>query len=218
MAEVKKITGAFTGAYAINPFNRREIPIWISEYVLAGYGTGAIMGVPCGDDRDHKFARHFNLPITNIIGSHYNGMEANPTYEAVLENSGFLDGMPMKAAIEVVVQKLEELGIGARQINYKMRDAGWSRQRYWGEPFPVIYRGDWPYAMDEKDLPLELPDSNDFRPSGTGEGPLANLKDWVHIGDDKRRDTNTMPTHAGAAWYFLRFTDPDNDHHGVHAA
>ena len=212
MAEVKKITGAFTGAYAINPFNGREIPIWLSEYVLAGYGTGAIMGVPCGDERDHKFARHFNLPITNIIGSYYNGEEANPTYDATLENSDFLNGLPMREAMKVVTDKLEKMGIGQRQVNYKMRDAGWSRQRYWGEPFPVIYRDDIPYPMDEKDLPLELPDSNDFRPAGTGEGPLANLKDWVQISEHERRDTNTMPTHAGAAWYFLRFADPRNDH------
>jgi leucyl-tRNA synthetase len=211
MAEVKKITGAFTGAYAVNPFNQREIPIWISEYVLAGYGTGAIMGVPCGDERDHKFAKHFNLPITNIIGAHYNGEEANPTYDAILENSDFLNGLQMKTAMQVVVNKLEELGLGERQVNYKMRDAGWSRQRYWGEPFPVIYRDDMPYAMDEKDLPLELPELHDFRPSGTGEGPLANLKEWVHMNQYERRDANTMPTHAGAAWYFLRFTDPHND-------
>lgn len=211
MAEVKKITGAFTGAYAINPFNGREIPVWISEYVLAGYGTGAIMGVPCGDERDHKFAKHFSLPVTNIIGSHYDGKEANPTYDAILVNSDFLNGIPMREAIQVVVSRLEERGIGQRQVNYKMRDAGWSRQRYWGEPFPVVYRDDMPYAMEEKDLPLELPDSNDFRPSGTGEGPLANLKDWVHVSDNERRDTNTMPTHAGAAWYFLRFTDPHNE-------
>jgi leucyl-tRNA synthetase len=210
MAEVKKITGAFTGAFAINPFDGREIPIWISEYVLAGYGTGAIMGVPCGDERDHKFAKHFNLPVTNIIGSHYDGKEANPTYDATLENSGFLNGLTMRNAIGVVVKKLEEMGIGQRQVNYKMRDAGWSRQRYWGEPFPVVYRDDMPYAMEEKDLPLELPDSNDFRPSGTGEGPLANLPDWVNISANEKRDTNTMPTHAGAAWYFLRFTDPHN--------
>lgn len=211
MAEVKKITGAFTGAYAINPFSKREIPIWISEYVLAGYGTGAIMAVPCGDERDHKFAKHFNLPITNIIGSHYNGEEANPTYDAVLENSDFLNGLQMRKAIDVVVNKLEELGIGKRQVNYKMRDAGWSRQRYWGEPFPIVFRDDIPYPMDEKDLPLALPDSNDFRPSGTGEGPLANLKNWIHINERERRDSNTMPTHAGAAWYFLRFMDPHNE-------
>ncbi len=211
MAEVKKITGAFTGAYAINPFNNKQIPVWISEYVLAGYGTGAIMGVPCGDERDHKFAKHFSLPITNIIGKHYDGTEANSTYDAILENSEFLNGLLMKDGINVVVRKLEELGIGTRQVNYKMRDAGWSRQRYWGEPFPVVFRDDVPYAMEEKDLPLRLPESNNFKSSGSGEGPLANLKDWINVGPDQRRDSNTMPTHAGAAWYFLRYMDPHND-------
>lgn len=135
MAEVKKITGCFTGAYAIHPFSKTPIPVWISEYVLIGYGTGAIMAVPCGDERDHKFAKHFKLPITNIIGNYYNGEEANPTKDAVLENSDFLNGMVMHQAIDVAIDKLEASGIGKRQINYKMRDAGWSRQRYWGEPF-----------------------------------------------------------------------------------
>ncbi len=212
MAEVKKITGAFTGAYAINPFNGREIPIWISEYVLAGYGTGAIMGVPCGDERDHKFAKHFKLPITNIIGSHYNGEEANPTKDAILENSDFLNGMVMHKAIDVVATKLQEMGIGKRQVNYKMRDAGWSRQRYWGEPFPVIFKDGMPYAVKESELPLELPPSDNFKPSGNGEGPLANLTDWINFAPDQKRDSNTMPTHAGAAWYFLRYMDPHNDH------
>jgi leucyl-tRNA synthetase len=211
MAEVKKITGAFTGAYAINPLDGREVPVWISEYVLAGYGTGAIMAVPCGDERDHKFAKHFNLPITNIIGDFYNGTEANPTKDAILQNSGFLNGLVMHKAIDVVIAKLEEKGRGKSQINYKMRDAGWSRQRYWGEPFPVFYENDIPYAMEENDLPLELPASNNFKSSGNGEGPLANLNDWVNFSEGKRRDTNTMPTHAGAAWYFLRYTDPHND-------
>jgi leucyl-tRNA synthetase len=210
MAEVKKITGAFTGAYAINPFNGREIPIWISEYVLAGYGTGAIMAVPCGDERDHKFAKHFNLPITNIIGSHYNGEEANATKEAILENSDFLNGMVMHKAIDVVATKLEEMGIGKRQVNYKMRDAGWSRQRYWGEPFPVVFKDDMPYAMKESELPLELPPSDNFKPSGNGEGPLANLQDWINFAPGLKHDSNTMPTHAGAAWYFLRYMDPHN--------
>jgi leucyl-tRNA synthetase len=211
MAEVKKITGAFTGAFAINPFNGRQIPIWISEYVLAGYGTGAIMAVPCGDERDHKFAKHFNIPITNIIGSHYNGEEANPTKDAVLENSDFLNGMVMRDAIDVVVSKLEEKGIGKLQVNYKMRDAGWSRQRYWGEPFPIVFKDDVPFAMEESELPLMLPDSDNFKPSGSGEGPLANLKDWINFSPGMRRDSNTMPTHAGAAWYFLRYMDPHND-------
>jgi leucyl-tRNA synthetase len=210
MAEVKKITGVFTGSYAIHPFNGKRIPIWISEYVLVGYGTGAIMGVPCGDERDHKFAKHFDIPITNIIGSYYNGEEANPTKEAILENSDFLNGLVMHKAIDVAIQKIESSGIGERKVNYKMRDAGWSRQRYWGEPFPVIFRDDIPYAMDEKDLPLELPHSDDFKPAGNGEGPLANVKEWVYINEHEKRDTNTMPTHAGAAWYFLRYTDPGN--------
>ncbi|HNR73085.1 MAG: leucyl-tRNA synthetase [Bacteroidetes bacterium OLB12] len=210
MAEVKKITGAFTGAYAINPFNGKQIPVWISEYVLAGYGTGAIMAVPCGDERDHKFAKHFNIPITNIIGSHYNGNEANPTKEAILENSGFLNGLVMSKAIDVAIDEIEKRGIGKRQVNYKMRDAGWSRQRYWGEPFPVYFKGDVPYAMKESELPLELPETNSFKPSGNGEGPLANLPDWINFAADKKRDSNTMPTHAGAAWYFLRYMDPHN--------
>src|SRR5215204_5392110 len=211
MAEVKKITGCFTGAFAVNPFNGREIPIWISEYVLAGYGTGAIMGVPCGDERDHKFAKHFGIPITNIIGDHYNGEEANATKDAILQNSDFINGMLMRDAIDVVIAKIEEAGIGKRQINYKMRDAGWSRQRYWGEPFPVVYKDDIPYAMDEKQLPLELPPMDEFKSAGTGEGPLGNSREWVYVSENEKRDTNTMPTHAGAAWYFLRFMDPHND-------
>lgn len=210
MAEVKKITGAFTGAYAINPFSGKQVPVWISEYVLAGYGTGAIMAVPCGDERDFKFAKHFNIPITNIIGKHFDGTDANPTKEAILENSGFLNGLVMHEAIEVSIKTLEEKGIGKRQINYKMRDAGWSRQRYWGEPFPVVFKDDMPYAMKESELPLTLPDSNNFKPSGNGEGPLANLSEWIHFAPDARRDSNTMPTHAGAAWYFLRYMDPHN--------
>ena len=210
MAEVKKITGCFSGSYAIHPFSGKKIPIWISEYVLIGYGTGAIMGVPCGDERDHKFARHFKIPITNIIGSYYNGEEANPTKDAILENSDFLNGLVMHKAIEVAINKIEATGVGERKVNYKMRDAGWSRQRYWGEPFPVIFMDNIPYAMDDKDLPLELPHSDDFKPAGNGEGPLANVKDWVYISEHEKRDTNTMPTHAGAAWYFLRYTDPHN--------
>lgn len=211
MAEVKKITGAFTGAFAVNPFNGLYVPVWISEYVLAGYGTGAIMGVPCGDERDHKFAKHFNIPITNIIGKHYTGEEANPTKEAILENSDFLNGLVMHKALDVVIDELEKRGIGQKQINYKMRDAGWSRQRYWGEPFPVVFKNDIPYPMAERELPLELPPSNNFKPSGTGEGPLANLTDWINFAPGQKRDSNTMPTHAGAAWYFLRYMDPHNE-------
>ncbi len=206
MAE-KKISGVFTGAYAINPFDSREIPIWISEYVLAGYGTGAIMAVPCGDERDFKFAKHFNIPVTNIIGSYYNGEEANPTNDAILENSGFLNGVLMRDAVEVVIGKIEELGIGVRKTNYKMRDAAFSRQRYWGEPFPIVWKNGIAYPLDEKELPLELPHVDSYKPGPEGEGPLANITEWT----DRALETNTMPGYAGSSWYFLRYMDPQND-------
>jgi leucyl-tRNA synthetase len=207
----KSITGAFTGAYAINPFDGKQIPIWISEYVLAGYGTGAIMAVPCGDERDFKFAQHFTIPITNIIGTHFNGTEANPTKEAILENSGFLTGLQMKEAIGVAINKIEELGIGKRKVNYKMRDAGFSRQRYWGEPFPIIWDKDGvPTALDANQLPLELPHVEKYGPGPEGEGPLANITDWVNTSEG-RRETSTMPGYAGSSWYFLRYMDPNND-------
>jgi len=209
MAE-KKITGVFTGSYAINPFNEREIPVWISEYVLAGYGTGAIMAVPCGDQRDFLFAKHFNIPITNIIGSHYNGEEANPTKDAILENSGFINGLVMKDAIDVVINKLEEMGIGVRKVNYKMRDAAFSRQRYWGEPFPIVWKNGIAYPLDESELPVVLPHMDDLKPGPDGEGPLANLVEWVNY-KDGTREVNTMPGYAGSSWYFLRYMDPDND-------
>lgn len=206
MAE-KKITGCFTGAYAINPFSGRAIPIWISEYVLAGYGTGAIMAVPCGDERDHKFAQHFNISITNIIGDAYNGQEANPTKDAVLENSDFLNGMVMRKAIDVVIDKLEALGIGTRKTNYRMRDAAFSRQRYWGEPFPIVWVGNTAYALPESELPLLLPEVESYSPGPEGQGPLANIPEWT----DRQLETNTMPGYAGSSWYFLRYMDPGND-------
>lgn len=205
MAE-KRITGCFTGAYAANPFGGREIPIWISEYVLAGYGTGAIMAVPCGDERDYKFARHFNIPITNIIGDAYRGDEANPTKDAILENSGFLDGMIMRDAIEAVIRKLEEQGVGARKVNYKMRDAAFSRQRYWGEPIPVRWDNGIARPMEESELPLELPHVESYKPGPEGEGPLANIESWTA----RNLETNTMPGYAGSSWYFLRYMDPEN--------
>jgi leucyl-tRNA synthetase len=206
MAE-KKITGCFTGAYAINPFDGKEIPIWISEYVLAGYGTGAIMAVPCGDERDFKFAQHFNIPITNIIGSHFNGEEANPTKEAVLENSGFLNGLVMKDAMEVAINKLTELGIGTKKVNYRMRDAAFSRQRYWGEPFPITWTKDGIAKEWKGDLPLELPHVETYSPGPDAQGPLANIPEWVA----QELETNTMPGYAGSSWYFLRYMDPNND-------
>ena len=209
MAE-KKITGVFTGSYALNPFNGREIPIWISEYVLIGYGTGAIMAVPCGDQRDFLFAKHFNIPITNIIGSYYNGEEANPTKDAILENSDFINGMVMKDAIEVVIQKIEEKGIGIRKVNYKMRDAAFSRQRYWGEPFPIVWKNGIAYPLDESELPVLLPHMDDLKPGPDGEGPLSNLDEWKNY-KDGTREVNTMPGYAGSSWYFLRYMDPGND-------
>ena len=209
MAE-KKITGVFTGAFCQHPFENRKIPIWISEYVLAGYGTGAIMAVPCGDERDFKFAQHFKIPITNIIGNFYKGEEANPTKEAILQNSGFMNGLKMADAINIAIEKLESLGIGKRQTNYKMRDAAFSRQRYWGEPFPIVWKDDLALPLSETDLPLELPALNDLKPGPDAQGPLANLSDWVSH-DGGTREVNTMPGYAGSSWYFLRYMDPQND-------
>jgi len=211
----KKITGCFTGAYALNPFNQRRIPIWISEYVLAGYGTGAIMAVPCGDERDFKFAKHFNIPITNIIGEHFNGEEANSTKEVVLSNSEFLNGILLKDAIAIVIDKLVEMGIGKRKVNYKMRDAAFSRQRYWGEPFPIIWKDGIAYPLDESKLPLTLPQVDSYAPGPEGEGPLANIPEWIHQYDTVvpggALETNTMPGYAGSSWYFLRYMDPHNN-------
>ncbi|MBN8672625.1 MAG: leucine--tRNA ligase [Chitinophagales bacterium] len=211
-SEVKQITGCFTGSYAINPFDGRRIPIWIAEYVLAGYGTGAIMAVPCGDQRDFAFAQHFNIPITNIIGEHFNGEEANPTKEATLQNSGFLNGLLMKDAIGVAINKIEELGIGKRQVNYKMRDAGFSRQRYWGEPFPIVWKNGIAYPLDEKELPLQLPHVESYKPGPEGQGPLANIPDWINQfgAENGGLETSTMPGYAGSSWYFLRYMDPQN--------
>jgi leucyl-tRNA synthetase len=205
MAE-KKITGCFTGSFVINPFDGHQIPVWISEYVLTGYGTGAIMAVPCGDERDFKFAQHFNIPVSNIIGTHFNGKEANPTKDALLENSGFLNGVMMRDAIPLVNKKLVALGIGNPRVNYKIRDAAFSRQRYWGEPFPIIWKNGIAYPLDEKDLPLELPKVDSYKPGPNGEGPLANLPEWT----SKHLETNTMPGYAGSSWYFLRYMDPHN--------
>ena len=203
----KKITGCFTGAYVTNPFNNALIPVWISEYVLAGYGTGAIMAVPCGDDRDFKFAQHFNIPITNIIGDAYNGEEANPTKEAILSNSDFLNGIVQKDAIAIVAKKLEAMGIGKSKINYRMRDAAFSRQRYWGEPFPIKWKDGIAYPISEKELPLLLPTVDNYSPGPEGEGPLANIAAWKA----ENYETNTMPGFAGSSWYFLRYMDTAND-------
>jgi leucyl-tRNA synthetase len=219
MAEVKQVTGCFTGAYAVHPFTQKNIPIWISEYVLAGYGTGAIMAVPSGDDRDHAFAKHFEIPITNIFGNSYDGEKAYSEKHGKLENSNYLNGMEVSQAIPVAIRAIEDAGVGREKVNYRMRDAGFSRQRYWGEPFPIIYINETPYAIDEDEvhahpalqtLPVELPLVQDYKPGPEGQGPLANVTDWMntHAG---QRETNTMPGYAGSSWYFLRYMDPHND-------
>jgi leucyl-tRNA synthetase len=228
MAE-KKITGCFTGAYALNPFNKKEIPIYISEYVLAGYGTGAIMAVPCGDERDFKFAKHFDIAITNIIGDAFNGEEANPTKDAPFTNSDFVNGMKYKEASAAVINKLEEMGVGTRKINYRMRDAAFSRQRYWGEPFPIVWDGETAYDLPQEILPLELPYLDEIKPGENAQGPLANLPSWTKDYEKYFKnsatknpplegrevggtlETSTMPGYAGSSWYFLRYMDPHNN-------
>ena len=202
----KKISGCFSGGYAIHPFTGKKIPVWIAEYVLIGYGTGAIMGVPCGDDRDFRFAQHFSIPITNIIGEHYTGTAANATKDAVLQESDFLNGIVMRDAIPLVLEKITAMGIGRKKVNYKMRDASFSRQRYWGEPFPIRWDNGIARPLDESQLPLLLPQVETYQPGPDGEGPLANIPEWV----SERFETNTMPGYAGSSWYFLRYMDPHN--------
>ncbi|HEY0751962.1 MAG TPA: leucine--tRNA ligase, partial [Chitinophagaceae bacterium] len=206
MAE-KKISGVFTGAFALHPFSDKLIPVWISEYVLAGYGTGAIMAVPSGDERDHKFAQHFNIPITNIFGPAYNGEEATMAKEATMYNSDFLNGKSFTDAFDLVLENLEAKKIARRKINYKIRDAAFSRQRYWGEPFPIVWKDGVAYTLDERELPLELPHVDSYKPGPEGEGPLANIPEWTA----RNLETNTMPGYAGSSWYFLRYMDPGNE-------
>ena len=219
MAETKKVTGAFTGAYAIHPFTEKQIPVWISEYVLAGYGTGAIMAVPSGDERDFAFANHFEIPITNIFCGKFTGEAAVTDKNVVLENSDFISGMKPAEASQEVLKRLEEKGVGKGKVNYKLRDAGFSRQRYWGEPFPIVYQDGIAYAIDEpqlkiaddkRQLPVELPMVENYKPGAEGEGPLANVEDWVNT-EAGKRETSTMPGYAGSSWYFLRYMDPNND-------
>ncbi|MBL7718070.1 MAG: leucine--tRNA ligase [Flavipsychrobacter sp.] len=219
MSEVKQVTGAFTGAYAIHPLNKKPIPVWIAEYVLAGYGTGAIMAVPSGDDRDHAFAKHFNIPITNIFGELYNGEEAYSSKEGKIQESDFLSGLSIKEATLKAIDALVASGAGKSKVNYRLRDAGFSRQRYWGEPFPIVYVDDVPYALDEPEVTLspkekekhaQLPLVEKYTPGPEGQGPLANVDDWVNTSVG-RMETNTMPGYAGSSWYFLRYMDPHND-------
>ena len=211
----KEKTGVFTGAYAINPVNGEKLPIWISDYVLASYGTGAVMAVPAHDDRDYEFAHKFNLPIKQVIeGGDLD--KAAYTGDGKHINSGFLNGLKIDEAKQKMVDWLTEHHAGQKKVNYKLRDWIFSRQRYWGEPIPVIHWDDGTTSLvPEDELPLELPDTDNIEPSGTGESPLAKIKDWVNVYDENGRhglrETNTMPQWAGSSWYWLRYTDPHND-------
>jgi leucyl-tRNA synthetase len=208
----KEKTGAFTGAFAINPVNNERIPIWIADYVLMGYGTGAIMGVPAHDERDLEFARKFQLPILPVVQAPGKTPEESIGWiePGTAINSPLINGLSRVAATARIVDWLEQNGQGRRDIRYKLRDWLFSRQRYWGEPFPVIWRDGKHEALPESELPLEPPALEDFKPTGTGEPPLAKAKDWIRYSEGASRETNTMPQWAGSCWYYLRFCDPGN--------
>ena len=209
IAETRKVTGVFSGSYALNPVTGEKVPVWISEYVLAGYGTGAIMAVPAHDSRDYVFAKTFNLPIVPLIEGCDVSQESFDAKEGIMCNSGFLNGMTVKEAIPAAIDYVERKGIGRRKINYRLRDAIFSRQRYWGEPFPIYYRDGIPCPMPQSCLPLELPEVDKFLPTESGEPPLARAKDWTYEGWPI--ETSTMPGFAGSSAYYLRYMDPHND-------
>ncbi|MBS3913333.1 MAG: leucine--tRNA ligase [Bacteroidetes bacterium] len=211
MADTKK-TGVFTGAFATNPFTKKPIPVWVSDYVLAGYGTGAIMAVPAHDERDFEFAKAFDLEIIPVIKPINEEIieplsEAFSAKDGICFNSGFLNGLSVKDAVKRAIEEVEKSGIGKKKINYKLREAGFGRQRYWGEPFPIIFENGIPKLV--KELPVILPEVESYKPSGTGESPLAAVTNWVHTPEGKR-ETDTMPGWAGSSWYFLRYMDPEN--------
>ncbi len=205
----RRVTGVFTGSYAINPLTQGEIPIYISDYVLAGYGTGAIMAVPAHDSRDYAFAKHFNLPIIPLIEGADVSEESFDAKEGKMINSGFLNGMEVKEAIAAMKEYITNTGIGRVKVNYRLRDAIFSRQRYWGEPFPIYYKDEMPYTVDEKDLPLTLPEVSDFKPTSDGRPPLGNAKNWTYKGYPL--ELCTMPGFAGSSAYYLRYMDNHND-------
>ena len=209
IAETRKVTGVFSGSWAVNPVTGVKVPVWISEYVLAGYGTGAIMAVPAHDSRDYAFARTFDLPIVPVIEGSDISESSFDAKEGILCNSGFLNGLTVKEAIPAAIDYIEEKGIGRRKINYRLRDAIFSRQRYWGEPFPIYYKDGIPNAMPLSCLPLELPEVDKFLPTENGEPPLARTKDWTWEGWPI--ETSTMPGFAGSSAYYLRYMDPRND-------
>ena len=216
MSDVKTVSGAFTGAYAINPFNNQKVPIYIADYVLAGYGTGAVMAVPSGDQRDWNFATHFGLPIVPILDGQQNiETEADPTKEGKYINSGIINGLTYAEATPVLIQWMEERNIGKGKINYRLRDAVFSRQRYWGEPVPVYYKNDengqpLPYLMPESELPLELPSVDKYLPTETGEPPLGRAEKWKYQGTFDY-ELSTMPGWAGSSWYWYRYMDAQNN-------
>jgi leucyl-tRNA synthetase len=207
------VSGQFTGAYVLHPFTQQEVPVYIADYVLAGYGTGAVMAVPSGDQRDYLFAKKFDLPIIPILDAQQNiENEADATKEGKYINSDFINGMHYKEATALLIQKLEEKKLGYGKVNFRMRDAGYSRQRYWGEPFPIYYDKDGIiHTVAEDKLPVILPNVDSYKPTGTGESPLATATEWVtQHGEGTRMETDTMPGYAGSSWYFLRYMDPEN--------
>lgn len=213
MSEVKSVSGVFTGSYVIHPFTKEKVPIWIADYVLAAYGTGMVMGVPASDIRDFAFAKYFNLPIVPVqTGDHTDIAQDDFDPKAgTMINSGFLDGLPVDQAIETATKKVEERGIGKSKINFRLRDAVFSRQRYWGEPFPIFYREDVPYPMEEDELPLILPEVDAYLPTKEGDPPLGRAKNWKY----RNRfpyELSTMPGWAGSSWYLFRYMDPYNEH------
>jgi len=206
----RRVTGVFSGSYAVNPLTKEAIPVWISDYVLAGYGTGAIMAVPAHDSRDYAFAKHFNLPIIPLIEGCDVSEESFDAKEGIMMNSGFLNGLTVKEAIQRTKQYVTEHHLGRVKVNYRLRDAIFSRQRYWGEPFPVYYKDGMPYMLDESRLPLELPEVSDFKPTAQGEPPLGHAKNWK-TPEGYPLELNTMPGFAGSSAYYLRYMDPHND-------
>lgn len=210
----KQVSGQFTGAYVLHPFTQQEVPVFIADYVLAGYGTGAVMAVPSGDQRDYLFAKKFDLPIIPILDAQQNlEQEADATKEGKYINSDFINGLEYKTATAKLIEQLELKKLGYGKINYKMRDAGYSRQRYWGEPFPIYYDQDGIiHTVPENQLPVTLPKVESYKPTGTGESPLATATEWVtQFGEGTRMETDTMPGYAGSSWYFLRYMDPQNE-------
>jgi len=209
----KEKTGVFTGGYATNPVNNERIPIWIADYVLMGYGTGAVMGVPGHDERDLEFARKFNLSILPVVQAPGKTAEESIGFlgDGLATNSPIIDGLPTPEAKKKIIAWLEERGHGRPSVRYKLRDWLFSRQRYWGEPFPIVWENGKHRALDESELPVVPPPLDDFKPTGTGEPPLAKAKDWIRYSDKAQRETNTMPQWAGSCWYYLRFCDPQND-------